>query len=641
MEKTGKVVFQNVGSSYFPQSRVDCHYTIGSQHSWASNDWIGLFKVGWSTVRDYHTFVWAVTPSNYKEGTDVNCCVHFQASYLPGPSTEQYQFVYVDGKGEVGSLSSAFTFSAPKPLEELVTLEQAVEGGEEDEDMLLIIPKAELLQSRLQECLKERAEVLQALELAERNWKREQESLIRAKQAWNHRSKELEEELMHTKGQLEDMRKKEEELEALTMVLQEEKQDLLAKKAVSKERNSQLEGNIRVLTQRGLERENDLERIRERVRKAAGQKKEAESEHETLKLKLEQTEKELHSLSTEFQSLRSSLAQRDTHALQLRDTITTLSHKLNSAHRKEAANEAALAELRGVQEQLNASESCVETLKAEIREMSAQRDSDQAKLHQVRLQAAQLTLQLADVNLALREGRATWAQERESLQCSAKLDRLHLERLNDEIKQKEELLQEEKMERAKAEVELGREKDCNRVQLSEMRRELQELKASLRVAQKEKEQLQTEKQDLISYIRQLEQRLESLSDSKWSMTGLLQSSHADSSLSDSEDENPEALRPLSHYGLCDQPQTDLLMLPATPPSSPRLLQASQAVVISQPAPFSSPHQPSDDTHAQTHSSESEEENEVAQSGGQCSEEMALLLPNHTGTFSDLEESHLW
>lgn len=80
--------------------------------------------------------------------------------------------------------------------------------------------------------------------------------------------------------------------------------------------------------------------------------------------------------------------------------------------------------------------------------------------------------------------------------------------------------------------------------------------------------------------------------------------HADSSLSDSEDENPEALRPLTHYSLCDQPQSDLLMLPATPPSSPRLLPASQAVVISQPAPFSSSHQTSDEPNAPNHSSES-------------------------------------
>lgn len=54
----------------------------------------------------------------------------------------------MDGKGEVCSRSSAFTFCAPKPLEELVTLEQAVEGAEGSEDMLVVIPKAELLQVR-------------------------------------------------------------------------------------------------------------------------------------------------------------------------------------------------------------------------------------------------------------------------------------------------------------------------------------------------------------------------------------------------------------------------------------------------------------------------------------------------------------
>lgn len=49
---------------------------------------------------------------------------------------------------------------------------------------------------------------------------------------------------------------------------------------------------------------------------------------------------------------------------------------------------------------------------------------------------------------------------------SAQMDRVRLDRLNDEIQQKEELLQEERMEREKAEVELGREKDCNRVSVT-------------------------------------------------------------------------------------------------------------------------------------------------------------------------------
>lgn len=79
-----------------------------------------------------------------------------------------------------------------------------------------------------------------------------------------------------------------------------------------------------------------------------------------------------------------------------------------------------------------------------------------------------------------------------------------------------------------------------------------------------------------------------------------------SPLSDSEDENPEALqplrpsRPLGHYSLCEQGQPDSLLL-ATPPPSPRDLDRD-TVVINQPAPLSSPHQAGTDTLA--HSSES-------------------------------------
>lgn len=42
-------------------------------------------------------------------------------------------------------------------------------------------------------------------------------------------------------------------------------------------------------------------------------------------------------------------------------------------------------------------------------------------------------------------------------------DHEHLEELNAEMQRMEERVQEERMERVKLEVELGREKDCNRV----------------------------------------------------------------------------------------------------------------------------------------------------------------------------------
>ncbi|XP_033486096.2 calcium-binding and coiled-coil domain-containing protein 1 isoform X2 [Epinephelus lanceolatus] len=650
MEKAWLVEFRNVGCSYFPQSRVDCHYTLSSQHNWASNDWIGLFKVGWSSVKDYHTFVWALAPADYQEGTDVNCCVHFQASYLPKASSEEYEFAYIDAKGEVCSRSSKFTFCAPKPLEDLVTLEEEPHGEEGGTDMLLVVPRAELLQSRLQECLRERAELLQALEAANRQREKEKEEYRRARDAWDRRRKEIESDITRLQGELKHSREKIHEMEmeqkqAFGESLAQEKSALLDAREASEMRIKELEEDIKTLTQRTVERETELERMKERAKRAGAQRKEEENERKSLQTKLEQTEGELRSLSKEFQGLRNSLAQRDTSVLQLQNSITTLTQKLTTAHRKEAENEATLKEMRALRERLNTTERAAEGLKNDLSAMVAQRDHGQAELHQARLQAAQLTLQLADSSLALREGRARWAQERQTLQRSAEKDQEHLEKLNTEMQRMEERLQEETMERVKLDVELGREKDCNRVQLSETRRELQELKASLRVAQKEKEQLHAEKQELMEYICQLEQKMGTAASAKWSAAPSASTGRPGSALSDSEDENPEALqplrppRPLGHYSLCEQGQPDSLLL-ATPPPSPREVERS-AVVINQPAPLSSPHQADADTLA--HSSDSEEESDTLQCGRHSSgEETALLLPEHTDTvLSDLADTSLW
>ncbi|KAM9751570.1 calcium-binding and coiled-coil domain-containing protein 1 isoform 2-T2 [Menidia menidia] len=652
MDKVGQVEFRNIGCCYFPQSRVDCHYTLSSQHSWTSNDWVGLFKVGWSSVKDYETFVWALAPADYQEGTDVNCCVHFQASYLPKPSSQEYEFVYVDAKGEVCSCSSRFIFCAPKQLEDLVTLEEDSHGEEEGTDMLLVVPRAELLQSRLQECLQERAELLLLQEAAKKQREKEKEEYKRAKVAWDRQRKGLEldidrqrEELKQSLEKIEEIERKQKEQQALGDFLAQEKTALMDAKEESKVRIRELEEDITTLTQRAVERETELERMKERAKRAAVLRKEEESERKSLQTKLEQTEAELRSLSKEFQGLRNSLAQRDTSVLQLQNTITTLTQKLTTAHRKEAESEASLKEMRSLRERLHLSERTAEGLKSDLNAMVAQRDHGQAELHQARLQAAQLTLQLADSSLALREGRAHWAQERQNLQRTAEMDHERLDKLSTEMQRMEERLREERMELVKLEVERGREKDCNRVQLSEARRELQELKASLRVAQKEKEQPLAEKQELMEHICQLEQKLGTAAGARWEAAPVASTACAESGLSESEDESPEALqilhapRPLGHYGLCEQGQPDSLLL-STLPSSPKEVDRS-AVVINQPAPLSLAHQANADTQA--HSSDSEEEPDPLQCGRHGSgEETALLLPEHTDTvLSDLADTSLW
>lgn len=161
-------------------------------------------------------------------------------------------------------------------------------------------------------------------------------------------------------------------------------------------------------------------------------------------------------------------------------------------------NEDALAEARLLQERLEASDHVAEGLRRELRDLSTRQGHTHTDLHQARLQVAQLTLQLSEENLLLREERANWALEREAYRHAAEVrmqnmhqskkqqrknpeettkklncfhvfvqtDKKKLQDLACEVQKKEEWLQEERMEREKLEVQLGREKDYNKVRNS-------------------------------------------------------------------------------------------------------------------------------------------------------------------------------
>lgn len=58
----------------------------------------------------------------------------------------EYEFIYVDKMGEVCARSRPFTFCAPKPLEELETLKEERDEEDGEEELLLVIPRAQLLQ---------------------------------------------------------------------------------------------------------------------------------------------------------------------------------------------------------------------------------------------------------------------------------------------------------------------------------------------------------------------------------------------------------------------------------------------------------------------------------------------------------------
>nr|XP_046239981.1 calcium-binding and coiled-coil domain-containing protein 1-like [Scatophagus argus] len=458
MDKQPAVVFRNVGQLYFPQTRVECHYSLTPDHQWSSSDWIGIFEVGWSSVKQYHTYSWALVPEGYTEGTGVNCCVNFQASYLPHPSAVEYEFVYLDRMGQVCARSRPFTFCAPKPLEELETLKEERDEEDGEEELLLVVPRAHLLQSRLEECLKKQAEIQQALDVTKKETEKEKESSEKARMEWELEKEAMKEEISELRDNIrqnyETLKKMEGKHKDVTYSqenLTSELSKLTAEKAESQQRIKDLEEHIKVLNDREKEGNTELERLKERLKKMSSQMKHDEEKRKSL----------------------------------------------------QAENEAALVEVQGLQQRLEAGEHLVESLRRELRELGTHQGHTHTKLHQARLQVAQLTLQLSEENLVLREERANWAIERETYKHAAEADKKKLQEWNCEVQRTEEWLQEERTEREKLEAELGTERDCNRVLL----RELQELRAILRKTQKETEEQQADKQDLVSYARQLEQKL--------------------------------------------------------------------------------------------------------------------------------------
>lgn len=461
MEENRTVNFRDVAENYFSDTRVDCRYTISSQHVWSSHDWIGLFKVGWLTVKDYHTFAWALAPEGYQTGTDANCSVAFYSSYLPRPDGEVYQFVYVDEHGDVSAVSSPFSFCAPRPLDELVTLEQEKNGEEEEDgdDLMLVVPKALILQSLLEGCQRDLHELHKRFENADVEVEREREKWMKDRDEFESvRNKmrsqidELKDNLRQSTEKIEELEQKQKDVQNTHENMSAELNGLLAERAENHQRIRELVQEAATLNPQKLDIEAELDRMKERVKKMTTQRRDEEKEKKDLQIENEQTH----------------------------------------------------ADLRTLQERLEASERSTDALRRDLSELGSMQSHSHAELHQVRLQSAQINVQLSQANLALREGQAVWAQEREALRHSAELDKDRVQKLSRELQKKEEWLQEERTEREKLEVELGNEKDYNR-----------ELRASLRALQKEQEQHQLEKQELLDHIRVLELRLDTETDAKW------------------------------------------------------------------------------------------------------------------------------
>ncbi|XP_044851010.1 calcium-binding and coiled-coil domain-containing protein 1 isoform X3 [Mauremys mutica] len=572
------MAFLNVARTYVPNTKVECHYTLPPSMKPSARDWIGIFKVEASSVRDYYTFVWCVVPDGGVEGAPVHSSVQFHASYLPKPGAQQYQFRYVDRRGEVRGQSSPFQFSEPRPMDELVTLEEDDEGNM---DMLLVVPKATLLQNQLEESQQEHSRLLRE--------KLRLEEEVKELQA---RIEQLEEALGTMRDEHTKLAEQYKDLSSSHAAVMEERDALSRQQAGQLDRIQELEEDVQALSEKVLQKEVELDRMKDTVKSLV---REQEQIHH--QLKEENAEKEHY----------------------------------------QAQLEALCEQLRSTQDLLAASQQKVVLLGEELASASSIRDRTISDLHKSRLESAETNIKLADMTLKWKEGKGQWWKEKSNLLHSIEAEKDKILKLSAEVLKLEKNLQEERAQKQALKSELSHERDSSLVQLSESRRELKELRAALKVAEKEKEQLQEEKQELLEYARKLEERLEKVADEKWSEVTAAEEEEAaatvlsslDSPLSDSEDESPEDMRihtQLSPYSLCDNR--------AGTKTPPCLREPMHKVVISQPAPITTQiKQPTEDN-----SSDSEAEDEKAvlmaavRSGG---EEASLLLPELGSVFYEM------
>lgn len=391
------VIFQNVAKSYLPNVHLECHYTLTPYIHPHAKDWVGIFKVGWSTARDYYTFLWSPMPEHYVEGSTVNCVLAFQGYYLPNDDGEFYQFCYVTHKGEIRGASTPFQFRAASPVEELLTMED-----EGNSDMLVVTTKAGLLELKIEKTMKEKEELLKLIAVLEKETTQLREQVERMERELNHEKERCDQLQAEQKGLIE-------ESETLKM----ESEDFKRKYNYATSKALRLEGDVVSVTNKAIEKETELDSLKDKLRKAQYEREQLEyqlktekDEKELYKVHLKNREIENTKLLSEVQTLKNldgnkenmithfkeeigrlqfCLAEKD--SLQ-RTFLLTTSSKEDTFFLKE--------QLRKAEEQIQATRQEVVFLTKELSDAVNVRDKTMADLHTARLENEKVKKQLAD-----------------------------------------------------------------------------------------------------------------------------------------------------------------------------------------------------------------------------------------------------
>ncbi|KAG8573076.1 hypothetical protein GDO81_012273 [Engystomops pustulosus] len=390
------VIFQNVAKSYLPSAPLECHYTLTQYIHPHPKDWVGIFKVGWSTARDYYTFLWSPMPENYVPDSTRNCVLTFQGYYLPNDDGEFYQFCYVTHKGEIRGASTPFQFRTSSPVDELLTMED-----EGHSDMLVVTTKAGLLELKIEKTMKEKEELLKITSVLEKETSQLRQEVERLELSLL-RERECSEQLLAERDGL---------LQA-SDILKAESEEV---KKACKEMSSkilQLEEDLMTVTQKAIEKETELDSLKDKLKKIKLEREQLEfqlknekDEKELYKVHLKNTEIENTKLLTEVQTLKNLDLSKEnliTHykeeinkmKLCLSDKEKLCAELLQNASEKEDIG-FLKQQLRKIEDDHQASKQKVTLMSKELSDAVNIRDKTMADLHTSRLETESVKKQLA------------------------------------------------------------------------------------------------------------------------------------------------------------------------------------------------------------------------------------------------------
>lgn len=391
------VIFQNVGKSFLPQAPLECSYTLTPYLTPHPKDWVGIFKVGWSTARDYYTFLWSPMPENYEAGSTVHRTVVFQGYYVPKSDGEFYQFCYVTHSGDIRGASTPFQFRAATPTEELLTVTE----DDSNSDILVVTTKTGLLE-RVEEAQQERRELLKTMRLLQED-----------KQQLQEEHRRLAQERDHERDTCALLRTHNQELLRSSQGLSEEREEVRRRLSEATERVRQLEEELLGVTQRGQHKDTELQCLRDRLKKLNTEKdgleiqlKNDKDERDLYKAHLRSTELENTKLSAELQMLKAVELNREVTIAQFQEELERL--RLCVAQRdslekellQHKADQAELSrvreQLRQAEEQLQASRQQASLLASELRDSASTRDTSMSELYRARLETDKLRVSLTE-----------------------------------------------------------------------------------------------------------------------------------------------------------------------------------------------------------------------------------------------------